>query len=171
MPAPVQHDFEDVFRAHLDYVWRVSRLLVGDAHADDVVQETFLVVRRRLPDFEGSQLRGWLYATTKNVARNHLRSWRRRLRLLSSIPEPAPEPHPEDDVARKQALMLLDEFIASLSPKKREAFVLHDLEGLTAVEIADAIGVPTRTVYSRLRAARQEFERFRVQRGLEEVLP
>src|SRR5690606_19105282 len=144
MPRPVIA-FEDVFRTHLDYVWRVARTLVGDAAADDVAQETFMIVRRRLSTFEGPSLRGWLYVITRNVARNRRRSGRRYRAALAAVPPPEDLPEPDDAVGQREAAELLERFVASLPPKKREAFVLHYLEALPAHEIAEAVGVPTRT--------------------------
>lgn len=152
--------FDEVFRTHLDYVWRIARILTDDASADDVVQEVFLVVRRRLSDFAGDSMRGWLYGITKNVARNHQRGRRRHLRLLQRLPEPEAVTTPDAALEREEAAALMDRFLASLTPAKREAFVLHVIEGLTAAEIARAIEVPTRTVYSRVRAAQTALERF-----------
>ena len=63
-------------------------------------------------------------------------------------------------VIREEAAALMDEFLQGLPPKKREAFVLHVIEGLTAAEIAAAIDVPDRTVYSRVRSAQDELEQF-----------
>ena len=162
MVSPEQREpsFDDVFRAHLDYVWRLARLLADDASADDIAQEVFLVARRRLADFDGSSLRGWLYGITRNVARNHQRGRRRWLRVLERLPEPEASVSMDAAYEQEEAAALMDEFLHGLRPVKREAFVLHVIEGLTAAEIAEAIGVPTRTVYSRVRAAQAELDRF-----------
>ncbi len=162
MATPEQREpsFDEVFRAHLDYVWRIARLLADDASADDIAQEVFLVARRRLADFDGGSLRGWLYGITRNVARNHQRGRRRYLRLLERLPEPEASPSSDLAYPQEEAAALMDAFLAGLSPVKREAFVLHVIEELTAAEIAAALGVPTRTVYSRVRAAQAELERF-----------
>ncbi len=152
--------FDEVFRAHLDYVWRIARILADDASADDIAQEVFLVARRRLAAFDGDSIRGWLYAITRNVVRNHRRGQRRYLRLLSGVPRPDPEPSIDVAYEQQEAAALMDAFLQRLSAPKREAFVLHVIEGLTAAEIAQAIEVPTRTVYSRVRAAQAELDRF-----------
>lgn len=153
--------FDETVRAHLDYVWRVARVMVDDQSADDITQEVFLVARRRLAEVDVASVRGWLYGITRNVARNHRRSLGRRLRALARLPPPEPVPPPDALYDRREAAALMDDFLGSLSEPKREAFMLHVLEGLTAAEIADAIDVPTRTVYSRVRAAKAELDRFR----------
>lgn len=158
--------FEDLFRTQLDYVWRIARMHVGDAAADDVAQEAFLVARRRWASFDGRSVRGWLYRITVNVVRNHLRSRRRRERAMASAPPPAEEPTLDDAVQWSEAARRLDAGLRALSPAKREAFVLHVVEGLPAAEVGAALGVPTRTVYSRVRVARAELQaRFATENG------
>ncbi|MEM7155328.1 MAG: sigma-70 family RNA polymerase sigma factor [Myxococcota bacterium] len=160
--------FEEVFRRHFDYVWRVAHAVAGPGAADDVTQEAFLVVRRRLDEFDGGSLRAWLFTVVRNVARNYLRSQRRREARLRAVPEPAPARDPDDEVALRQAADLLDQFMDSLPARQREAFVAVELEGLTARAVAEALGVPTRTVYSRVRTAREAFARFTAdQRAME----
>jgi RNA polymerase sigma-70 factor (ECF subfamily) len=152
--------FDEVFRANLDYVWRVARVMAGEASADDVAQEVFIVARRRLATFDGGSVRGWLYCVTRNVVRNLERARRRHLRLVAALPEPEARLSPDEALAREEAAQLVDAFLATLAPVQRDAFMLHVLEGLTAAEIAGAIGVPTRTVYSRVRAARNALDRY-----------
>lgn len=159
MPEP-SHALETVFREHFDYVWRVARMLVGDAAADDVTQETFLIVRRRLPEVCGNELRGWLYAITRNVARNDLRSRRRYLQAVARWPQmhPVRPPDLDDAVACHEAARWLEAFVDTLSFKLKETFVLRYLEGLTAREIAEAVDLPVPTVESRARLARRALE-------------
>lgn len=140
-------------------MWRAARALVGDFLADDVTQEVFLVVQARLPTFEGPFVRAWLYGITRNVARNAMRAHTRhdRRRQHASTPSPGVA------VADLEAAALMQRFLDRLPPAQREAFMLKELEELTAAEIAIAIGVPLQTVYSRVRAARAELERFRIE--------
>ena len=152
--------FDEVFREHLDYVWRIARMLSDDAVADDLAQEVFLVVRRKLPSFDGVSLRAWLYGITRNVARNYERGRRRQQRMLAALPSPGPAPAPDEAYEREEAADLMDTFLHSLSPAKRDAFALHVIEGLTAAEIAQTIGVPDRTIYSRVRAAKAALAEF-----------
>lgn len=166
-PAPVAHhdpadvSLDAVFRQHFDYLWRVSRSLVGPSLADDVVQEVFLLLRVKLETFTGGSIRAWLYGLTRNVARNALRSRARRerrdhlagLALVPQRTEPVSRAH--------EAADLMDRFLSRLPRAQREAFVLKELEGLTAAEISSALGVPMQTVYSRVRAAKTELSRFR----------
>jgi RNA polymerase sigma-70 factor (ECF subfamily) len=67
------------------------------------------------------------------------------------------QPSPLDLAVLSDELQLLWRLLGELSPRKRDVFVLAQLEEMTVPEIAEAIGIPLNTAYSRLRSARQEF--------------
>lgn len=153
--------FEDIYDAYFDYVWRsLRRLGVPEVSADDAAQDVFVVVHRRLGDFEGrSTLKTWLFGIALRVARSH----RRRLARKGHV-DPLPpdvlseESDPEAEVEKRKAIGVLDAFLNSLDEDKRAVFVLAEIEQMTAPEIEAALGVKLNTVYSRLRAARKAFE-------------
>lgn len=164
-PAP---SFDALYEQHAPFVWRaVQRLGVPAGAVADVVQEIFLVVHRRLPEFrERRSVRAWLYAIVVRAVRDHRRSVRRKS-PASLHPEGPADPDAQADVGRldpqasaerTQALRLVDELLSSLDQEKREVFVLAELEQLTGPEIAEALGANVNTVSWRLRAARQDFE-------------
>lgn len=160
--------FADIYHLHVDFVWRTARRM-GIAHSglDDVVQDVFLVVHRRLDEYDGrTPMRGWLYGITHRVVADHRRSFRRkRAQLVGTETNERGEerfastaPPPSADAERAESVALLERLLAQLSPEKAEVLVLAHLEQLTAPEIAEGIGVNLNTVYSRLRAARSELE-------------
>lgn len=153
---------EDVFRAHHAFVYRcVRRLGVPEAQAEDMTQEVFLVVQRRLDQYEErGSMRSWLYRIAQRVASTHLRGELRAQKRLEKIESPESGATPEAELQRQQAAAAVREFLESLDEDQRMVFVLSDIEGLRAAEIADAVGVGVNTVYSRLRLARQKFNRF-----------
>jgi RNA polymerase sigma-70 factor (ECF subfamily) len=153
--------FDAIFREHFAYVWRVARALAGAELADDVTQETFLLVRRRLDAFDGPSMRAWLYGIARNVARNALRGRERREHRHRTVPRVVPDTATQRWAEVQEAADLMERFLARLPAPQREAFMLKELEELTAAEIAEAIGVPLQTVYSRVRAAHKQLERFR----------
>lgn len=153
--------FEVLYAAQFSFVWRnLRRLGVPQSSLRDAAQDVFLVVLRRLPDFEGrAPLQSWLYSIVVRVARQYRRSHRRKdlgatddADQVAEFREPSPQRHAE----RNEALRLLLELLDQLDADKREAFVLSDLEELSAPEIALALDVNVNTVYSRVRAARLE---------------
>lgn len=153
--------FEQVYAEHFDFVWRsVRRLGVPPSATDDAVQDAFLVVHRRLGEFEGrSSLRTWLFAIVRRVARDH-RPRRDRPsddEALSHIAESA-DRAPDERAARNEAARLLNALLQTIDEDKREAFILSELEQFTVPEVSQALGVNINTVYARVRAARKELE-------------
>ena len=158
--------FEDVYDEHAEMVWRsLRRLGVPEASVDDALQEVFLVVHRRLPEFEGrSSLKTWLFGIVLGVARNQRRSVRRRAPegvLASEVDDELPSPsnrNPEGNAQSAEAVRTLYALLDELDEDKRQVFVMADLEEMTAPEIAAALKLNVNTVYARIRAARLGFE-------------
>lgn len=155
--------FRQIFVQHRGDVSRVVYRMIGPGpEIEDVVQEVFLHVYRSLPSFRGdSKFSTWLYRLAVNVARMHLRRGRSRPRFADvEVPEAPHEgmPHDTPDVVveRQERVRTLYRLLESLSEKKREVLVLHDLEGVPAKEIAEMVGVPVLTVRTRLFYARKE---------------
>jgi RNA polymerase sigma-70 factor (ECF subfamily) len=155
-----------MYNAYFDFVFRSARRLgVPDAMVDDVVQETFLVVFRRIGEFEGrSTLKTWIYGILRLVAKGHRRA-ERRAPSLDGVGPSRPidwigsdAPGPQESAARAEAMNVLYGLLDALDEDAREVFVLAELEEMTAPEIADALGQNVNTVYTRLRAARADFE-------------
>ena len=145
-----------LFDEHYDFVLRSAlRLGVATAAADDVVQETFIVAGRKLGTFEGrSSVRTWLFGILMRVAHTERRGELRRQRRAAVAIEGSTTT--EDPYARREAADVLHRLLATLDEDRRAAFILADVEGLTAVEIADGLGVNLNTIYARIRAARKQ---------------
>ena len=158
-----QLTLEGIYRDHYDFVWRsVRRLGLSDGEIDDAVQDVFMVVYRRLGDFEGrSTVRTWLFGIAMRVVKDHRRRGERAERRVRAYQDPAPAagPCPEDQVSKVRAVALIDNLLDCLDDDKRAVFILAEFEGMTAPEIAEALDVKLNTVYSRLRLARGRFAR------------
>jgi RNA polymerase sigma-70 factor, ECF subfamily len=160
-PRAENPGFEAVYDTYFPYIWRsVQRLGVPPSLVDDVVQEVFIVVHRRLGNFEArSTLKTWLYAIALRVARVH----RARYRRAEGEPLPldqarAPDAtRPDERAANAEAARLVQAILDGLDDDQREVFVLAELEELPIPEIARALDVKVNTVYSRLRLARAAF--------------
>jgi RNA polymerase sigma-70 factor (ECF subfamily) len=153
--------FTQVFAENAPYVWRALRRLgVREADVEDVCQEVFLVVHRRLDDFEGrASIRTWLYGICLRAAASYRRRPHRLREEIASTPPEESIPAPQDDdLERKRALARLDVALDELDDDKRAVFVLYELEQLSMAEIAEATGCPVQTAYSRLHAARRLVE-------------
>ncbi len=159
--------FSQVYTEQFDFVWSSARRLgVPDSALDDAAQEVFVIVHRRLAEFEGrSSLRSWLFGIVRNVTRDTRRTIRRKQPHathadLRDDPEhlaAEPAERPDRVAERNENNRVLHEVLAELDEEKREVFVLAELEQFSAAEIADALAVNVNTVSSRLRLARQAF--------------
>ena len=151
-----------LFRDHFGFVRRVLRRCgVAEAELDDAVQEVFLVVHRRIDDFEGrSSATTWLYAVSVRVASTLRRSATReqaRREKVGAQMHGAGEADPERELSRQEAGVLLDRLLDELDGTKRTVFVLAELEGVPVPEIAQIMDANLRTTHSRLRLARKRF--------------
>jgi RNA polymerase sigma-70 factor (ECF subfamily) len=158
------HAFRAMYEAHVDFVWRnLRRLGVSFSEADDKTQEVFVIAHRRFQDFvdRGHGPRAWLFQIALRVASDARRHRRRHPEDPDGgnaqdreFIEP-PQPHA---VARREALDRLDRALETIEVNRRAVLVLHEIEEMTAPEIAQSLGIPLNTVYSRLRVARSELE-------------
>lgn len=157
----VEADFAAIFHEHVPYVWRALRRLgVAEADVEDVCQEVFVVVHRKLPEFEGrARLRTWIYGICIRTASDYRRrAHRRHERPTDAVPDPGSPAVQDAEVRRREARAILDAALAELDDAKREVFVLFEIEELTMAEVAEAVGCPVKTAYSRLYAARAQLE-------------
>jgi RNA polymerase sigma-70 factor, ECF subfamily len=151
--------FRVVYAEYFRGMWRTLRRLgVAEAQLDDAVQDVFLVVHRKLAEFDGRSLRGWLYAIAVRVASDHRRgaAQRRLVALPELLVDPRPDPAQASELG--ESIRLLHELLAELDEAKRTVFVLGELDQLSVPEIAEALGENQNTVTSRLRAARARFD-------------
>lgn len=154
---------DQVHERHADFVWRtLQRLGVRDSDLEDALQDVFIVVHRKLHTFDGSaRITTWLYGIALRVAAAHRR--RAHLRREEPMAEPEraaqrnDEQDPERTLMRDESRRRLSQALDSLGLEKRAVFVMFEIEGLAATEIAEIVGAPVGTVYSRLSAARAEF--------------
>lgn len=159
-PPPLDR-FHALYRGEFAFVWSAAlHLGVPPGSVDDVVQDVFLIVARRLGEFRGeASMRTWLFAITMRVVQVHRRSASRHLRRVEAFAEAHADGGADDPYARRDATDTLLKLLDRLDDDRRAVFVLIELEGMTAQEVAAGLGLNVNTVYSRLRAARQQLER------------
>lgn len=148
--------------AHADFVWRsLRRLGVPEAVVDDETQRVFMIAQSKLPHIAPGRERAFLFGVAMNVAAHARRTVARRREVneeqLVGLVDPRPLPDAELDERRARAL--LDEVLDTMSIELRTVFVLFELEELSMAEIADVLEIPPGTVASRLRRAREEFQK------------
>lgn len=160
--AQGEAEFRRLFDAHAGAVHRLLfRLARNAADADDLLQETFLVVWRKHGQFDGrGSAEGWIRRIAFRTYLNEREKRRRRNGLDEAAPRPTAErtePPPDGEIARREALGFLaarvEEALATLPDDQREAFVLFRFEGMTCAAIGDMTEVPAKTVETRVRRA------------------
>lgn len=155
-----------VHERHGEFVWRtLHRMGIRAPHVEDVYQEVFLVVHRRLRTFSGQcAITTWLYEICFRVAAGYRRKAHfRREELIPDWSEisalTAPTPSPERQLVVSRQAKQLERILDTMPLEYRVVFVMFEIEGLTSEQIAESVGAPLGTVYSRLYRARKHFAR------------
>lgn len=152
----------ELLRAEYARVWRTLRRLgVDEVCADDATQEVFIVMSRRLGDVREGSERPFLLSCAVRVAANYRRSWRAKHEVADEralAAERDPRPSAEHLLDHKRLRQALDELLEGWPEDIRTAFVLFELEGLSAPEISQVTDTKLGTVASRLRRARELFQ-------------
>jgi RNA polymerase sigma-70 factor (ECF subfamily) len=159
-----QLDVVSIHDAHAEFVWlSLQRLGVADADVEDLLQEVFVVVHRRLASFDrSSRITTWLFGICMRVAAAYRRrAFRRHERVVAEMPEQAGAEgsDPEQAAATSQAQARLKAALDLMELEKRALFVMFEIDEVSCQDIAEMLSVPLGTVYSRLHAARKDFER------------
>ncbi|HEX4417739.1 MAG TPA: sigma-70 family RNA polymerase sigma factor [Kofleriaceae bacterium] len=156
-------EFAALYAEHAAFVWRsLRRLGVSDRDLDDVCQEVFVVVHRKLATFDATAtMRTWLFGIARRVAADHRKRAHVRRETLAApaeleISQAGAAQAPPVELQRARAV--LDEILDELDEAKRAVFVLFELEEMAMAEVAKAVECPLQTAYSRLAAARKQVE-------------
>lgn len=153
----------------------IERLVGPGAHVDDLLQETFIIAFNKRAEFDAQRaaVTTWLYGIAANLCRHHQRSWRRRTRFTDRLERQSVEPstpQPDAHAEASQAFRLVAELMGKLPMKQREVFALYEVEGLDGPEIAQMLGIPVGTVWTRLHHARKSFKKMAGRRLQAEVV-
>jgi len=157
-PAPVP--FAQVYQTWFGRVRQWTRALVGDGHdADDLAQNVFLIVYRRLSEFDGKNIGAWLHRIAVNQVRDHRRMAWSRTRVvdadaaLAQLESARPSPSAVFEIEEQS--QALARVVARLSAGPRAAFVLSAIGQYSNKEIAAMQQVSINTVHCRIRRARK----------------
>lgn len=159
-----------IYDEHFDFVWRNARRLgVSEASADDVTQDVFMIVQRRMATYDGrASIQAWIFGILVRVVSTHRRSHRRKGARNVSLDEDlevsgavcaSPHEAPVAQLERAERTRVLARLLDELDEDKRALLILSELEEWTLREIAELYGSNINTIYSRLRAAKRAFER------------
>jgi RNA polymerase sigma-70 factor (ECF subfamily) len=151
--------FEAVFAEQSPFAWRLLvRLGVQERDAADVCQEVFLVIHRRLAEFDPGrgEIAGWISGICVRAASEYRRrNPNRRETSATELESIAVSSEQHHELEKRRAWLKLQRALDTMDAGKSEVFVLYELEALPMSEIARVLGCPVQTAYSRLHAARQ----------------
>jgi RNA polymerase sigma-70 factor (ECF subfamily) len=156
--------FKEVYDENFRFAWRsLRRLGVRESDVADAVQDVFLIVHRKLGEFEGrSKVTTWVFGICLRVARDRRRAAHERRRSEETEPI-SDKPDERADVGaeaeRRQALGLIEKIVDEMPDEQGAVFTLFELEGMSGEGIAEMLEVPLGTVHSRLRLAREAFRK------------
>jgi RNA polymerase sigma-70 factor (ECF subfamily) len=155
--------FDQVYRSCFVEVARWVRALgANPADIEDLTQEVFIIVRRKLAAFDGRNLPGFLFRIAQRTVRDHRRSaWIRRLTgRRTRVPDLAARgPSALEVLEDRERQRVVEGILARMSDKRRTTFVLFEIEGYSGEEIAQIQSLPLKTVWTRLHHARKDFLR------------
>ncbi|MBL8921458.1 MAG: RNA polymerase sigma factor [Myxococcaceae bacterium] len=152
--------FEEIYEEHVERIWRfIERLGVPDRHLDDATQDTFVIAHRQLKAFRReSSVSTWLHGIALRVAKDYRRREERKGGWQELSPEAREDSAtPFERAASREQLDVVLKLLQHLDDTQREVFVLVELQGLTAPEVAELTETNVNTVSTRLRAARLRF--------------
>jgi RNA polymerase sigma-70 factor (ECF subfamily) len=165
-PSTEPLSLDALYRTHAPQVARWAAHLGGPhLDVDDLVHEVFLVVGRRLPEFQGrSAVTTWLYAITERVTlaarrKDRVRAWLDRVRRVDvQASLSPPHPTPLEELERRRTCESVYRIFDRLAEKYRRVLILFELEGLSGEEIAALTGMKLATVWVHLHRARARFQ-------------
>lgn len=151
--------YTELYRRHFAFVWRsLRRLGVDERELADGAQDVFLVLFGRLPELDLSgRVTTWLYAVCLRVASDWRRRAHHRHELVGVGDREPPIAKGYEEPQLDELRSLLRKALESMPMEQRAVFVAFELEGFSGDEIASALKLPTPTVHSRLRLARERF--------------
>jgi RNA polymerase sigma-70 factor, ECF subfamily len=137
----------------------IARLAGKHLDPDDLLQEVFMVALRKPQDVLSADApKAWLYGVAVKVAASRRRTATvRRFFGFDEVAEVAGAESPARTAEQRDAARHVERVLSKLSDKKREVLVLHELQGLQGEDIAVALGIPLKTVWTRLFHARKDF--------------
>jgi len=165
--------FEALYQTHAGRVYNLLMRMVGSVHdAEDLVQDVFMLVHRKLESFRGeSSLSTWIYRLAVNLCLDHVRGRQARMaRATDSLDaETAAEPGTvEPRVPTAISRIDLERAIQRLPAGYRAAFLLHDVEGLEHKEVGSILGISEGTSKSQVHKARMKLRTLLAERPLAE---
>jgi RNA polymerase sigma-70 factor, ECF subfamily len=158
---PGRPTFPELFSEYSGYVWTALRRLgAKDSDLEDLTHDVFIRVFAHLGEYDPTRpIKPWLFGFAFRIASEDRRRIRRRPQLVAQTAEPPdPNPGPIEQLLARERRQLAWAALETLELDRRAVFILHELDGCPIPEVAESLGIPLATGYSRLRLAREDFD-------------
>jgi len=152
-------DFAAVFEAHFDWVWSTLRRLgIPERDCDDAAQNVFVAVFRRLADYDPVRpMKPWLFGFALRTASDYRRTAKNREEPQADPPARSGGLAADAQAMAREDRALVLEALGAVDDDRRAVFVLHEIDEVPIPQVAEALGIPVNTAYSRLRLGREDF--------------
>jgi RNA polymerase sigma-70 factor, ECF subfamily len=154
---------QGIVREHYDFVWRsLRRLGVAASYADDAAQQVFCVCAKRIDEIAIGKEKTFAFGVVLRVAQSARRAQVEPAEVSDDdirVRMPDPSASPEDLLDEQRARAVLDAILEEMPLDLRTVFLLYEIEEITMAEIATILTIPSGTIASRLRRARDVFQR------------
>ena len=157
---PTREEFAGLYHQQFGYLWHTLRHLgVPERELPDVTHDVFIVIYNRLHLYDPTRpLRPWLFGVAFRVTSDYLRLGRNSRETVRDDIDPADaSPRADDLLETHEAQRVVAEALAALDLERRAVLVAHDFDGASGPAVADALGIPLKTMYYRLRTGREQF--------------
>jgi RNA polymerase sigma-70 factor, ECF subfamily len=147
---------ENIWQEFSSKVWQFIRSRVSDdATADDILQDVFLKIQKRLDQLDdSSKVQSWIYLIARNAVIDHYRVRKETVEVPESLVAETAIDDPEIESLKVAFRRMID----SLPEPYREAIVLTELEGLTQKQLAERLGISVSGAKSRVQRGREQLK-------------
>lgn len=155
-----REQLERIYDEQFDYVWNsLKRCGVPERDLEDLCHEVFVTIYQKLDDYDDDRpLQPWLFGFAFRIASDYREKASNAREKLTDPDPPSQAPEVVDKLSADQARDIVMDALQEVDMERRAVFVLNELDGHAMPEVADSLAIPTNTAYSRLRAAREQFE-------------
>ena len=159
--------FEAIYKITAGFVYNVAYRIVNNREdAQEVTQEVFLIIYRKLKDFRfDSSFKTWVYRVTANCAVNFAKKTsktkNKTVQYDDALIAGSVFNEAEEHIDREHHAKTVDELLKAVNPEQRACVVLRNMEGMSYQKIAETLNVNINTVRSRLKRAREKMLAFK----------